>query len=239
MSSGADAINAGLNICKTPLFLTVDADTIVEPDSFTQMIFTYLSHPHCVAIGGNIYIPNERPIQHHQFRPVAYELPKNIVLGAQVIEYLRSFFYGHEGWSAIGGAMCHSGAFTLFDRKAVMLCQGYDRNNYSYDSEIVMKLHHHLKDIKFPHTVQYAGAAIAWARQPTTLTGLWKQRDRWQRGLWRSFFKHCNMFFNPKYGKTGMIAFPYYFFFNSLYSKLYIEYQELLLKIVFHCFIVR
>lgn len=215
MSSGADAINAGLNVCKSPLFLTVDSDTIVESDGFTQMLYTYLSHPHCVAIGGNIYIPNERKINQH-YEPVLHELPSNLILGAQMIEYLRSFFYGHEGWSAIGGALCHSGAFTMFDKKAVLLCQGYDRDNYSYDSEIVMKLHHHLKDIQFPHTVQYAAAALAWARQPMSLKGLWMQRDRWQRGLWRSFFTHCRMLFNPKYGKTGLIGFPYYFFFEIL-----------------------
>ena len=49
-----------------------------------------------------------------------------------------------------------------------------------------------------------------------TLKGLWLQRDRWQRGLWRSFFTHYKMLFNPKYGKTGMIGFPYYFFFEIL-----------------------
>jgi glycosyltransferase involved in cell wall biosynthesis len=214
ISSGADAINAGLNLCKTPLFLTVDSDTLIETDGFTQMVYTYLSHPYCVAVGGNIYIPNERRQKNGKFKPVPQELPTNLTLGVQMIEYLRSFFYGHEGWSTIGGALCHSGAFTMFDKKAVMLCQGYDRDNYSYDSEIVMKLHHTLTDLKYPYTVQYAAAAFAWARQPSSLIGLWKQRDRWQRGLWRSFFTHCKMLFNPKYGKTGLIGFPYYVFFE-------------------------
>jgi glycosyltransferase involved in cell wall biosynthesis len=56
ISSGADAINAGLKLCKTPLFMTIDADTSIDPESIQQMIFSYLSHPYCVAVGGNIYI---------------------------------------------------------------------------------------------------------------------------------------------------------------------------------------
>jgi cellulose synthase/poly-beta-1,6-N-acetylglucosamine synthase-like glycosyltransferase len=137
-------------------------------------------------------------------------------LGVQVIEYLRSFFYGHEGWSRIGGAMCHSGACTMFERRAVLEVGGYDRDNYSYDSDIVMKLHDWMRKNKYPYHVAYASSAIAWASQPSGLIDFWNQRNRWQRGLWRSFFKHIHMIFNPKYGKTGMLGFPYYFLFEIL-----------------------
>ncbi|MFZ4077749.1 MAG: glycosyltransferase family 2 protein, partial [Legionellaceae bacterium] len=57
-NSAADCINAGLNVCRTPLYMTVDADTILEPAALTRMLFMYLTHPHCLAIGGNIYVPD-------------------------------------------------------------------------------------------------------------------------------------------------------------------------------------
>ncbi|NBX84893.1 MAG: glycosyltransferase family 2 protein [Gammaproteobacteria bacterium] len=212
ISSGADAINAALNICKTPLFMTVDSDTLLDTNTISNMVYSYLTHPHCVAIGGNIYIPEESS----NHRIIKRRIPKNINLGVQVIEYLRSFFYGHEGWSRIGGAMCHSGACTMFERRAVMEVGGYDRDNYSYDSDIVMKLHDWMRKNKYPYHVAYASSAIAWASQPRGLIDFWNQRNRWQRGLWRSFFKHIHMMFNPKYGKTGMVGFPYYFLFEIL-----------------------
>ena len=212
IASGADAINAGLNICKTPLFMTIDSDTIVEKNTISAMIFNYLTLAHCIAVGGNIYIP-DGPSTDNQ---ISYTIPKNINIGVQVIEYLRSFFYGHEGWSKIGGAMCHSGACSLFEKRAVLELGGYDRDNYSYDSEIIMNLHHFMRKNAYPYTIAYAASAIAWSSQSSSLRSLWNQRNRWQRGLWRSFYKHIGMTFNPRYGVTGMLAFPFYFFFEIL-----------------------
>ncbi|HBB53034.1 MAG TPA: hypothetical protein DCZ80_03960 [Legionellales bacterium] len=213
ISSGSDAINAGLNICKTPLFMTVDSDTILEKNTILSMVFNYLTHPHCIAIGGNIYIPED--IQPQDIK-INFKIPRNINLGVQVLEYLRSFFYGHEGWSIMGGAMCHSGACTLFERRAVLEAGAFDRDNYSYDSEIIMKLHHMMRKKSYPYSIVYAASAIAWASQPKGLKDFWKQRNRWQRGLWRSFFTHIQMMFNPSYGLTGLVAFPFYFFFEIL-----------------------
>ena len=211
IASGADANNAGLNICKTPLFMTIDSDTIIEKNTISAMVFSYLTHPHCIAVGGNIYIPDGPSIKNNQIK---YTIPKNINLGVQVIEYLRSFFYGHQGWSKIGGAMCHSGACTLFEKRAVLEAGGFDRDNYSYDSEIIMNLHHIMRKNAYPYSIAYAASAIAWASQPSSLLGFWKQRNRWQRGMWRSFFIHIRMMFNPSYGLAGMVAFPFYFFYE-------------------------
>jgi cellulose synthase/poly-beta-1,6-N-acetylglucosamine synthase-like glycosyltransferase len=43
-----------------------------------------------------------------------------------------------------------------------------------------------------------------------------KQRFRWQRGLIEILYFHKAMLFNPRYGRTGMVAMPYYFFFEVL-----------------------
>jgi biofilm PGA synthesis N-glycosyltransferase PgaC len=213
LSSGADAHNAALNICRTPIVITLDSDTVIGPHAISEMIFCYLTHANCVAVGGNIYIPNHINKFHHPIQKLSLFSP---TLGVQIIEYLRSFFYGHEGWSGLGGALCHSGAFTLMATDILIESHGFDRDNYSYDSEIIMRLHHVMRQKKKSYFISYAPSAIAWASQPNSLAGLWEQRDRWQRGLWRSFLKHKGMFLNPQYGKTGMIAYPFYFIFEIL-----------------------
>jgi hypothetical protein len=45
---------------------------------------------------------------------------------------------------------------------------------------------------------------------------LGRQRDRWQRGLFQSLTRHWRMLLNPKYGRVGMLAFPYFFFLEML-----------------------
>jgi cellulose synthase/poly-beta-1,6-N-acetylglucosamine synthase-like glycosyltransferase len=43
-----------------------------------------------------------------------------------------------------------------------------------------------------------------------------RQRNRWQRGLIESLVAHRIMFFNPRYGIIGLLAVPFFFFFEML-----------------------
>lgn len=211
-NSGADCINTGLNMCSTPVFMTVDSDAILEPLSFTSMLFTYLTTPHCVAIGGAIYVPDPKKMKDGEMLDT--NIPLNPVLGTQVCEYLRSFAYGREGWTILGGSLCHPGGFTFFETKVVRDAGGFDSANYSYDAEIIMRLHHYMRKNNYPYTVANAPSAIAWCEQPGTVKGIYNQRSHWQRGLLRSLFKHLGMVLNPRYGITGMVGFPYYILFE-------------------------
>ena len=213
-NSAADCINAGLNVCQTPIYCTVDADTILEPEALSRMLFAYLSNPHCVAVGGDVFVPDTTKIKNG--RLLETNIPSNPVLGVQVCEYLRSFSYGREGWSFRGGALCHPGAFTLLETDAVRDDGGYDASNFSYDAEIIIKLHHFMRKNKYPYSIVYSPSAIAWTGAPQTLMKLWKQRNAWQRGLLRSLSMHLGMVLNPHYGLTGLLAFPYYILFEIL-----------------------
>lgn len=48
------------------------------------------------------------------------------------------------------------------------------------------------------------------------LVVLGRQRDRWQRGLIETLWRHRVMLFNPRYGRVGMIAYPYFVFLEML-----------------------
>lgn len=232
-NSGADCINAGLNACRTPLFVTLDADTVIEPESLSRMLFLYLTHPHCVAIGGNIYIPDKTKIKDGKLTETS--IPSNITLGVQITEYLRSFIYGHEGWTPLGGALCHAGAFTLLEHKAVMDIGGYDAYNFSYDAEIIMKLHHYMLKNHYPYSILYASNAIAWAESPMTFKQLWKQRNYWQRGLLRSVILHKQMLLNPRYKRVGLVGFPVFIFYEVVGPIVEgVSYVVAIIALIFH-----
>ena len=212
LNSAADSVNAGLNICRTPVYLTVDADTILEPEALSRILFVYLTNPHCVAVGGDIYVPD--PTQIKNGKMMSTNIPRNFLLGTQVTEYLRSFLYGREGWTIFGGALCHPGAFTLLETQAVHEVGGYDSYNFSYDAEIIIKIHHHMRKNHYPYSVVYAPSAISWSIEPNKLKNFWRQRSYWQRGLLRCIALHKQMILNPNYGITGLFAFPYYILFE-------------------------
>lgn len=207
-NSGADALNAALNACKTPFFITIDADTLLEPETITHFLFTYLTNPHCISIGGALYLSQGCILRDGEVIDV--HMPKNFTAGTQIIEYLRSFLYGRESSYLLGGSLCFPGALTFFETQAVREFGGYDTTNFSYDAEITIKLHHMMRKHHYPYRIVFDQNAQGWTEQPNTLKGLWNQRNKWQRGLLRSLCIHKGMFFNPRYGVIGLVGFPEY-----------------------------
>lgn len=210
---GADAINAAINICKTPLFLTFDADTILEPEALTQMVLTYLSDQNYVSVGGSIYVLNENEVVNGKI--INPKIPRSYVPAVQTPEYLRSFLFGRDGWNKLGGSLSYPGAFTLFETKAVRAVGGFDRNNTSYDYEIILRLQERGRRQKPIQKVCFAPTAFSWTEVPATWKKYWRQRNLWHRGIMRATMSYKRMFFNPRYGMIGFFTYPFYLFFET------------------------
>jgi cellulose synthase/poly-beta-1,6-N-acetylglucosamine synthase-like glycosyltransferase len=123
---------------------------------------------------------------------------------------MRSFLFSRSGWNSFGGAISLSGALSLFDYESVVAIGGFDAQNTSQDFEVVTHLHEYKRSHHEPYTVAYTAAAVAWTQVPQTLLSYWKQRYHWQRDSLRSMMLHKHMFFNPRYGITGMFTYPFY-----------------------------
>jgi biofilm PGA synthesis N-glycosyltransferase PgaC len=208
-----NALNAGLDACQTPLFATVDADTIIEPDSFNKLIFSMLNNPHSVSSGGAVYILNE--CKQKDGIILEPKLPSKFVLGFQACEYLRSLLVGRSGFNKFGGTLIHSGAFTLFERQAVMEVNGFQVNNFGPDVEVITHLHAYMSEKKYPYNIHYYPSSVAWTDAPVTLKAYLRQRVRWQFAILKSLGTYKRMMFNPKYGVTGLFTYPYYVLFEA------------------------
>jgi cellulose synthase/poly-beta-1,6-N-acetylglucosamine synthase-like glycosyltransferase len=129
-----------------------------------------------------------------------------------VLEYLRAFLSGRVGWDALGATLIISGAFGMFRRSAVVAAGGYATDTVGEDMELVVRLHRHGREMGRAHQVAFVPDPVAWTECPETVRVLARQRDRWQRGLMETIWRHRVMLFNPKYGRVGTLAFPYFFF---------------------------
>lgn len=210
----ADAVNAGLNACQTPIMLTIDADTILEPEALSRLLFTFLSRSHCVAASGAVYVLNSNVVENGKV--MTTNLPSRFIPAVQSVEYLGSFLYGRSALNVLGGALCFPGAFTLFETEILHDVGGFDTPNFAYDAEIITKLHHHMRKNNYPYKISYSSNASCWTEVPSTFTHYWKQRAVWQRGMWRTVTRHIGMLFNPKFGIVGMLTFPSYILFDIL-----------------------
>jgi cellulose synthase/poly-beta-1,6-N-acetylglucosamine synthase-like glycosyltransferase len=130
----------------------------------------------------------------------------------QVLEYLRSFLSGRMGWDAMDATLIISGAFGMFQRGVVSEAGGYATDTVGEDMELVVRLHRFCREQGRPYRVAFVPDPVAWTECPESLRVLGRQRDRWQRGLVESLFRHRAMLLNPRYGVVGLVAFPYFFF---------------------------
>lgn len=210
----ADALNAGINACETPFFMAIDADTIIERDALRRMIRPVLTDKNTIASGATIRVVNNCPIEYGRVKEVVY--PKKILPAIQVVEYLRAFLFGRLGWNKLGGNLVISGAFGLFLKQAVIDVGGYRHDTVGEDMELVVRLHHHYLKHKIPYKISFIPDPIAWTEVPDTLHSLSLQRERWHRGLIDTLMRHREMLFNPKYGKVGMLSYPFFFFGEML-----------------------
>jgi cellulose synthase/poly-beta-1,6-N-acetylglucosamine synthase-like glycosyltransferase len=210
----ADALNAGLNYCQTPLFCAMDADSLIEPDALIRIVRPFLEDATTVAAGGVLRIANGCVV--HQGRVVEVRMPRNFLAQLQVLEYLRAFLAGRMGWDALDATLVISGAFGIFKRSVVVDAGGYATDTVGEDMELVVRLHRHCRDNDIAYRIHFVPDPVAWTECPETIAVLSRQRDRWQRGLFQSLMRHRKMLLNPRYGRAGMVAYPYFFFLEML-----------------------
>lgn len=201
----ADALNAGVNFCRNPLFCCVDADSLLETDALLRAVQPFVEDPdRVVASGGTVSVANGCTIERGRVTYVG--LPRSLLAVVQVLEYVRAFQLARLAWSRIGALAIISGAFGLFRRSAVVEAGGYRRDTVGEDIELVVRLHRRSRERRLDHRIVFVPEPVCWTEAPETLTGLARQRTRWQRGALETFARHWPMMTDRAYGRIGALA---------------------------------
>lgn len=210
----ADALNAGLNLARYPLFCSLDADSLLEQDTMLRVNRLFMDDARVLAVGGTV-----RPLNGAEMRDGAVQtlrIPRGFLERMQIIEYARAFFMGRAGWNAIDGLLIISGAFGLFRRDPVIAAGGYRTDTVGEDMELVVRLHRGARDAGSDYRIYYVPDPICYTEVPSDWRTLRRQRNRWQRGLLETLGTHRGMLFRPRYGRLGFVAVPYFWLFEAL-----------------------
>ena len=204
----ADALNAALNVASGDLVCAIDADTIVAPDALQQMVAPFLASRRTVAVGGTIRLVNNATWKMN--RVEVLHAPRKPIVGAQAVEYARSFLVGRLAWNPIGGNIIISGAFGVFRRSSLVEVGGYEHASIGEDMELIVRLRRAAYERGEPARVEFTPDPVAFTEAPESIRTLARQRNRWFRGLLDVLMRHRRMMLNPRYGSAGMLAMPYF-----------------------------
>lgn len=210
----ADALNAGINIARYPLFCCIDADCIIQHDSLIWLTQPFFEDPDIVACGGTIRVSND--CEFREGRLIKSVVSSNPLVLLQTIEYLRSFLFGRMGWTPINAQMIISGAFGLFHKETIVSVGGYRQGSKGEDMELVMLLHKELCKRDKPYRIHFIPDPICWTDVPSTYSSLKKQRIHWHKGHIQALRQNIQLLFNYKAKAAGLIAFPFSLIFECV-----------------------
>jgi hypothetical protein len=212
----ADTLNAGLNVCRNDLVVSIDADSIMEPDALLKLVkpFMEAKEKRVIGAGGVIRIANSCEIVGGHIKKI--NLPKDFLPRAQVMEYTRAFLMGRMAWSELDGLLLISGALGMFDREIVIQAGGYSTRTVGEDMELVVRIRRYMADNGLDYDVVYIPDPLCWTEVPSNWKILARQRSRWTRGTMETLYTHRKLFLNRKYGKLGLLGYPYWLLFEYL-----------------------
>jgi len=211
----ADALNAALNAASCPYVCAVDADAVLEKDALLRIIASIVENPdRIIASGGIVRIVNGSVVKNGVVQKI--KLPRRYIEVLQVIEYLRAFLIGRQGWAHFNLLTIISGAFGIFRRDTCQAVGGFRVSAIGEDMDLVVRIHRYLRDKKQEYKISFVPDPVCWTEAPSSVKALARQRARWQNGLADVLFRHRDMLFNPRYGRIGFLALPYQWFFEYL-----------------------
>ncbi|MEH0844193.1 glycosyltransferase [Micromonospora sp. CPCC 205711] len=181
----ASALNTGLLYASHDIIVTVDGDTIFEPDAIRRLIEPF-TDPRTGAVAGNVKVANRRRL-----------------LGQwQHIEYVIGFNLDRRFYEMLGCIPTVPGAIGAFRRRALVGVGGMSGDTLAEDTDITMAL------LRAGWRVVYQDRAHAWTEAPAAVGELWRQRYRWSYGTMQAMWKHRGAVFDRgasgRFGRTGL-----------------------------------
>ncbi len=187
----ANALNAGLRLASGELIVTVDADTVFEPDALTRLIQP-LHDTSVGAVSGNTKVGN-----------------RDRLLGRwQHLEYVMGFNLDRRMYDVLGCIPTVPGAIGAFRASALTRVGGFSDDTLAEDTDLTMALQ------RAGCRVVYEPRAIAWTEAPHGLRDLWRQRYRWSYGTIQSVWKHKRAAVERPGTRLGRVGIPYLIVFQ-------------------------
>ncbi|MBI4440222.1 glycosyltransferase family 2 protein [Candidatus Woesearchaeota archaeon] len=179
------AMNKGNKFASGEFFVCLDADSYVTKNALFEML-PYFGDEKVAAVLPVLKVRN----------------PKNLLEKLQSYEYLVNMFF-KELMGKLDCVHVIPGPFSIYRRRSLLEVGGFDENrNLTEDLEMALRLQKKgYKIIQLPHTNVTTVA-------PSTLSALYRQRNRWFKGAVINSVKYREMLFNKKYGDFGFIQMP-------------------------------
>lgn len=164
------ALNAGIYSGRGTYLVNVDADVWLERNAILNTVRYFESDPTLVAATGSIRVDKILGVNSKFIDIINY---------CEVIEYLVAFDVGRRYQNMKNCLFTLSGAFSAFRRQILLESFMYQERTVSEDTDLTFSIR---KAIENKGRIGYMSQVIAYVEPTESLSRLYSQRVRWQRG---------------------------------------------------------
>lgn len=167
-----EALYAGFLKGRGEYFITVDSDSVVEPESVKQILAPLLQNPEVGAVAGNVKV---------------YNRTRNILTRMLWVRFVLSFDFLRASQSMYGFVFCTPGALSAYRREAMWpILEDWRRQTFlSARCTIGEDRAFTNFVLRQGYLTVYQRSAVVYTTVPENYMGLWKMFLRWDRSNFR------------------------------------------------------
>ena len=165
----AYALNAGIHLALGSYITNIDCDVVLHADAILNMMKAFAEDPELAAATGSVEIlPGE----------VTHDPVRHIMTECEFMEYYTGFHIGRQYQTATDSLFTLAGAFSVFRKEVLLKTFLYDKQTVSEDTKLTFELHRLFKGQRKACVAD----AIAYVASTPSISAMYAQRVRWQRG---------------------------------------------------------
>jgi cellulose synthase/poly-beta-1,6-N-acetylglucosamine synthase-like glycosyltransferase len=191
----AHALNQALAHVPFDVVLTVDSDTLLEPEAIASMRAAFAADEKLVAATGVLTPICRSGISGQLFQ------------WFQTYEYIRNFL-SRYAWMRLNSLLLISGAFAGFRRHALLEVGGFDTDCLVEDYELIHRMKRFSTFQDRAWTTAVIGEARARTEAPGDIASFLRQRRRWFGGFLQTQFWYRDMVGDRRHGWLGLAMLP-------------------------------
>jgi len=187
------ALSRALNEATSDIVVTIDADTVIEPDSIAKLV-RHFADPSVAAVAGNVKVGNRT----------------RWLTRWQALEYVTSQNLEKRAFDLLNCITVVPGAVSAWRADAIRACGGFSAETVAEDTDLTIAIR------RAGWRILYDEQAIGFTQAPESAEALVRQRFRWTFGTLQAVWKHRDTLGRWRYGTLGFIALPNVFLFQLL-----------------------
>ena len=187
------ALNHALSEATGAIVVSIDADTIVDPEAVPRLVRHFVN-PKVGAVAGNVKVMNRN----------------KWLTRWQALEYITSQNLEKRAFDLLNCIPVVPGAAGAWRTDLLRANGGFSGDTVAEDTDLTLTIRRN------GWKILYDEDAIGRTEVPDTVDALIRQRFRWTFGTLQAVWKHRDAVGKPRYGTLGWVAIPNIFLFQII-----------------------